>query len=388
MDRLLGRVQRYDWGDTDAIPRALGQEPDGGPQAELWLGAHPVAPATVVRGGAELGLDRIIEQDACAELGDAIVADHGPTLPFLLKLLAAAKPLSLQVHPTREQAAAGFAREEAAGVPRDAPDRTYRDENHKPELLCALTSFRALCGFRAPVESAADLRSICLPELDALADRLEADEDGLPTVVADLLSRPDRERGALAAAVRTRLADGGGTDDVRAWFLPIAEEHPGDAGLVLALLLHRLTLQPGEAIYLDAGHLHAYVAGLGIELMASSDNVVRGGLTTKHVDREELLRILTVAPSTPQLVRPREVAPGVDVYDTPAPEFELTHVRFPEARELHLHGPAVVLCLDGEVRGSDLVLGRGDASFVGAARPTVLSGTGSAYVARVGASRP
>ena len=332
--RLQPVIQHYAWGSTDAIPQLLGQEPDGRPWAEMWLGDHPAAPSTLPdRGGQPL--------------------DAG--LPFLLKLLAAASPLSLQAHPTREQAEAGFDREDAAGIALDAPHRTYKDRNHKPELLCALTPFTALCGFREPHESADTIRSLRVTELAPVIDALDAGR--LDEAMGWLLSR-SADDGASVADTVARA-------DVDVWTRRIAREHPGNIGLVTSLLLNRVTLAPGEAIYLGPGTLHAYLDGLGVELMASSDNVVRGGLTPKHVDTAELLQILTMAPTRPHIVLPSTVDAVTDTWPTPAAEFRLWRLRpGDDPHVVATGGPEILLCLEGTAIVEDTSLATGEALFV------------------------
>jgi mannose-6-phosphate isomerase len=330
--RIEGARQRYDWGSTTAIPALLGCPPDGTPWAELWLGDHPTAPATVPDdGGAPLDAQ----------------------LPFLLKILAAAAPLSLQAHPTREQAEAGYAREDAAGIPLDAPERTYRDRNHKPELLLALTPFDALYGFRRPEESAARLAGLDAAELAPAIDALQS--GSLREAMVWLLDRSPDEAAALARAAARR-------DPLAA---ELADGYPGDIGVVVALLLNRVQLEPDEAIYLGPGTLHAYLGGMGVELMARSDNVIRGGLTSKHVDRAELLRVLVMAPSEPRIVGPERVDAITTTWRSPAEDFQLWRLE-PAGEPHHVatRGPEVVLCVDGTAMLDDLTLTRGQAAFV------------------------
>jgi mannose-6-phosphate isomerase len=355
IERLAPVIQHYAWGSVDAIPHVLGREPDGRPWAEMWLGDHPAAPSTLPdRGGAPLDAQ----------------------LPFLLKLLAAASPLSLQAHPTREQAAAGFDREEAAGIALDAPHRTYKDRNHKPELLCALTPFTALCGFREPSESAADIRSLHVAALAPLVDALDAGQ--LDAAMHWLLSRSHDD----AASIAVDVARAEAADD---WTRRIAGHHPGDIGVVTALLLNRVTLAPGEAIYLGPGTLHAYLDGLGVELMASSDNVVRGGLTPKHVDTAELQRILTMAPTSPQIVHASVVDAVTDTWPTSATEFQLWRLKPDDhGHVITTFGPEILLCLAGTVTVEKAKLSTGEALFVPAeVERYAVQGRGTVYRATV-----
>ena len=377
MEVLEGVVQRYAWGSRSAIPALLGVEADGDPHAELWLGAHPAAPA---RAGGR-GLDDVVAGDPERALGVTTAHRFGGQLPFLLKVLAADEPLSLQAHPSAERAEAGFAEEQAAGIPLDVPERRYRDPHHKPELLCALTPFFALCGFR-PVED-----TIALLDRLGLAGEPVFSELGagdLRGTVGRLLTLPDGER----AGVASTIADAATRDESpeAVWGRRIAETHPGDPGIGVALLLNLVELQPGDAIFLPAGNLHAYLEGVGVEIMASSDNVLRGGLTPKHVDVDELLAVLDVQPGPPPVVHP--LAEGrVRRYLTPIEEFELALVDLgDEVAEIAGDRPRVALCLDGEAclraGGGELRLGKGQAAWVPAVDgPLSLTGRGVAAVA-------
>ena len=370
-------MQRYAWGSPTAIPELLGTVADGGPQAELWLGAHPSGPARA--GGVRL--DELVAGDPERMLGRPVLDRFGPRLPFLLKVLAAAQPLSLQAHPSAARAAAGFAEESAAGVPLDAPQRRYRDGSHKPELLCALTPFAALCGFRPVEATLALLGRLGLADLPAYAPLITGD---LRATVAGLLSLADGERAEVAATIALAAQ---ATDGLEAlWARRIAATHPGDPGVGVALLLNLVQLAPGQAIYLPAGNLHAYLEGVGVEIMASSDNVLRGGLTPKHVDVDELLVVLAFEPGPPPVVQPRRVGP-VRRYETPAAEFELVLV--------HLSGvpaviagdrPRVVLALEGKAKlatpSDEMDLARGAAAWVPAGDGDLaLTGDGRAVVA-------
>ncbi|HRN30175.1 MAG TPA: mannose-6-phosphate isomerase, class I, partial [Terrimesophilobacter sp.] len=268
------------WGSTTAIAQLLGTEPSGGPEAELWFGAHPASPARMVDDLSPQGHVTLDEWFADSRETDG---DSTATwLPFLLKVLAAAKPLSLQAHPTAAQAREGYDRENAAGVPLDAPQRNYPDPHPKPELVVALSErFDALVGFRPISESKAIFEELGEPEAAA---RL----DDLPVFVAWLLSR-----GAGVDELVERVSRHDFTDpETLRLVRNLADDYPGDPGIVLALTLNRVTLRPGDALYVPAGTIHAYLEGLGIELMTASDNVLRGGLTVKHVDVPELLTVL------------------------------------------------------------------------------------------------
>ena len=377
MEVLEGVVRRYAWGSRTAIPALLGTIADGGPQAELWLGAHPSAPA---RAGGE-ALDDLVTTDPEGTLGRPVAERFGARLPFLLKILAAAEPLSLQAHPSAERAVAGFAAESLSGIPLNAPERRYRDPDHKPELLCALAPFDVLCGFRPVDATLTLLERLGLGGHPAFSQLSSGDIRG---TVGGLLTLPDGERGVVAATIAEAAEKTDGPE--AAWLRRIASTHPGDPGVGVALLLNLVRLQPGEAIFLPAGNLHTYLEGVGIEIMASSDNVLRGGLTPKHVDVDELLAVLDVQPGPPAVVAARQDG-LICRYDTPAEEFALALVDL-QAMPAGVPGdrPRVVLCLEGEVVlatvADELRLRRGMAAWV-PARDGALSlrGHGRAAVA-------
>jgi mannose-6-phosphate isomerase len=358
----------YAWGSTTAIPELLGTVPSGRPEAELWLGAHPGSPARLV------GRDGI--------LADLV----GRRLPFLLKVLAAASNLSLQAHPTTEQARAGFAAENAAGVPLDSPLRNYKDPFHKPELIYALSNpFRALCGFRAVSET----RTVLLPLSDdpriaPLLDRL-VDDSSLRAVFEWLITR-----GAGVDELITAVIEASAVDDDLAWDTVrfLADRNPGDPGIAISLLLNTVALTPGQVLYLPAGNIHAYLDGLGIELMAASDNVLRGGLTPKHVDVPELLKVVDFRPLPVPFLEPERPQPGVAVFRPDVPDFVLTVVS-PDAAAagatLPLTGPAIALCTSGVVTLSGHELERGHAVYVADEPSLTVSGDGMLFVASTGA---
>ncbi|NGO71757.1 mannose-6-phosphate isomerase, class I [Streptomyces boncukensis] len=404
MDRLENTVRPYAWGSATALPELLGTRPTGEPQAELWMGAHPGAPSRVDRGAGSTSLHDVIAADPEGELGSRTVRAHGPDLPFLLKLLAAASPLSLQVHPDRAQAERGFADEEARGIPLDAPHRNYKDANHKPELLCALTPFDGLCGFRRPDEAAALLDALDVDTLKPYVDILHArpEGDALREVLSAVLTadRDDMARTVTrAAAAAERLAgartgaDGG--PDPYAVCADTARHFPGDPGVIAATLLNHVRLRPGEALYLGAGVPHAYLGGLGVEIMANSDNVLRCGLTPKHVDVPELLRIVRFEPTEPGILRPEADADDEELYETPIDEFRLSrYVLVPGAGPHRLDRPApqILLCTSGRITlhggapaggAADVPLDRGQSAFIPADEPVAVSGDGTLFRATV-----
>lgn len=385
MDRLSNTVRPYSWGSTTAIPELLGIAPTGEPQAEMWMGAHPGAPSRVERDGSEKALSDVIAAAPEAELGAAAVRKFGPRLPFLLKFLAAGSPLSLQVHPDRAQAEEGYAAEESRGIPIDAPYRNYKDTNHKPELICALTPFDGLCGFRSEAEAADLLAGLDVDSLKPYVDLLHAhpEEAALREVLtAVLAAAPDEMAATVAAAAAAAERLGG----AYAPYAAIARHYPGDPGVIAAMLLNHVQLQPGEALFLGAGVPHAYLGGLGVEIMANSDNVLRCGLTPKHVDVDELLRVVRFEATTPDILRPEAGASGEEIYDTPIDEFRLSrHTLAPGAapRDLTSDAPQILACTAGAPRANDLALTPGAAVFVPAGENAELTGTGTVFRATV-----
>ncbi|MDX2854317.1 mannose-6-phosphate isomerase, class I [Streptomyces sp. PA03-3a] len=400
MDRLTNTIRPYAWGSTTAIPELLGTTPTGEPQAELWMGAHPGAPSRIDRGNGPVPLDQVIAADPGGELGTPAVERFGPRLPFLLKLLAAGSPLSLQVHPDLAQAAAGFADEEARGIPVDAPHRNYKDANHKPEMIVALTPFEGLCGFRHPEETADLLTGLGVDSLKPYADLLRAhpEEGALREVLTAVLGA---ERAAMAGTVDEaaeaagRLAaEGGPHADAYAAYAAIAHAYPGDPGVIAAMLLNHVRLQPGEALFLGAGIPHAYLSGLGVEIMANSDNVLRCGLTPKHVDIPELLRIVRFQAGDAGVLRPEASPDGEELYGTPIDEFRLSRYSLAAGaapRTPHDRTAQILLCTEGtavvrtpgDPAAPQLTLERGQSAYVPAGEKVELTGEGTVFRATV-----
>ncbi|WP_405440227.1 mannose-6-phosphate isomerase, class I [Streptomyces avidinii] len=383
MDRLTNTIRPYAWGSTTAIPALLGVEPTGEPQAEMWMGAHPGAPSRLDRGAGEQALSDVIAADPERELGAATVARFGPRLPFLFKILAAGAPLSLQVHPDLDQARAGFEDEERRGVPIDADHRNYKDPNHKPEMICALTAFDGLCGFRPPLEAAELLAGLDVDSLKPYVDLLRAhpEEAALREMLTAVLTADRAEMAhtvhEVAAAV-TRL------DGPYAPYATLVHHFPGDPGVIAAMLLNHVRLQPGEAMFLGAGVPHAYIDGLGVELLANSDNVLRAGLTPKHVDVPELLKVAKFEPGDPNLLRPEGDAE--EVYATPIDEFRLSRFLLAPggaSRLLPHETPQILLCTAGSPQVGELALTPGESVFVPAGEKVELSGNGTVFRATV-----
>jgi len=386
----------YAWGSRTAIATLQGRHvPSPTPEAELWMGAHPLAPSRLTRDGAHTDLAAVIAANGRRELGERVRSSFGARLPFLLKVLAAEEPLSLQAHPTEAQARAGFEDEERRAVPLTAPHRNYKDPHHKPELLSALTPFEALCGFRQAGETLALFEELGVRHRHGFLAPLHTSPDttGLAESFRTLMTLPPGEALDLTARVVNACRAGTGAFEAECrWAVRLSEKYPGDRGVVSALMLNLVRLEPGEAIYLGAGNLHAYLHGVGIEIMASSDNVLRGGLTPKHVDVAELLEVLDFRDGPIGIVRPREVDAREVVWDTPAPEFRLSRIDLQhEAVRRDVHAPEILLCTVGEVNlasfvdGSRLVLRPGASAFIPAdAGGYHLEGRGTTFRASIG----
>lgn len=418
----------YAWGSRDALPELLGIEPNGEPQAELWLGAHPGAPASLAKASpATQNLIELIESDP-----ERYGVD-GAQLPFLLKVLAIGAPLSLQVHPDLAQAREGYGREEAAGVPRDARERNYRDPNHKPELLVALGEVTALSGFRPLAEARRELRALAAaaaagPGAEALAHAAdlcdavgEADASTARTALLEWAlgggEAPQAAARAIAEIVAASAAPPPDVEPLRRWSLErLTDVYPGDTGVLISMLLHVERLQPGEAIYLGARQLHAYLDGIAVEVMAASDNVLRAGFTEKHLDVAELMRIVDPGSLESPRLAADEIAPGLVAWQPPVQDFKLLRARVRDDRPGQAHDiddveraddaaswagqvrvearhPLVLVMTSGRVRidrrdgelDEFAVLKRGQSMYVSAGDPIELSGDGEVFIATVGA---
>jgi mannose-6-phosphate isomerase len=363
--RLKNPVQEYAWGSRTAIPSLLGLPvPSERPAAELWLGAHPKAPSCVMINGVWQSLDRVIERDPVSVLGKRVAERFSHTLPFLFKVLAADCPLSIQVHPNLKQARAGFERENRLGIALDAAERSYRDPNHKPEILCAVTPFEALKGFRPPEDVLSLLGRVSDEVLsDELALlRRDPDSSGLRRFFSSLLSMDPSRKGGVIEQAMERARQYAHMDRAFWWMVELNRAYPGDIGVLSPLIFNRVILEPGEAIHIPAGELHAYLKGMAIELMANSDNVVRGGLTPKHVDVPELLRIVNFSPAPVRKIISEPGAPAERVYETPAEEYQLSVITVSDGMRFISEmdrSVEILICMEGRARIRDL---RGEAS--------------------------
>jgi len=373
---LKNPIMKYAWGSKTEIQNLIGEpESIGKPMAELWMGAHPKAPSQIMIDGEWHSLDEVIKKDPESILGKKIAKRYSKRLPFLFKILAAERPLSIQVHPTIEQAQEGFARENNLGIPLDAPNRNYKDTNHKPEILYALTPFQGLKGFRTIEEIILLMEQLSLTTLPNEIDFLkkEPDRNGLKRFFSSLMSM-DKMRQVEIAVEALRSAEKLAKEDkIFQWIMELNKEYPGDIGILSPIILNLVQLEPGEAIYLPAGELHAYLDGLGIELMANSDNVLRGGLTPKHIDVPELLNIINFESGPVHKVKTTIRDLCQTSYEVPAKEFQLSMISVdernaftsPEDRSVE-----VLICLEGKAKIEDIgcsesmIISRGDTVIV------------------------
>lgn len=357
---LKNSIQEYAWGSYTAIPELLGSDsPANTPQAELWMGAHPKAPSKVKCNGKWRSLLELIDKNSQDILGEKVAQKFKNRLPYLFKVLAAAKPLSIQAHPSLGQASEGFERENRLGIPLDAPDRNYKDDNHKPECICALTFFWALNGFRKIPDMISLLDKICPQGLKKEFDLFlqQPDSRGLKEFFKAMLTM-DRtiQKQVINDAVKN-AAQVKDKDKAYQWMIDLHEQYPADIGVFSPIILNLIRLEPGQAMFLPAGTLHAYLDGVGIELMANSDNVLRGGLTPKHVDVKELLNVLNFEEREINILNMERINPCEHRYESHAQEFYLSVIAVktdtgyfsPDKRCVE-----ILLCTDGNAVVTDL----------------------------------
>ena len=394
MIRKVSNVARdYAWGSTTLIPDYFGTEATGKPMAEIWFGTHPGSPTKVVSAGA----------NAATEVADTTLLQlrEGQPLPFLLKILAAGQPLSIQAHPNKEQALAGFERENNAGISLDSPERDYKDDHHKPEMIVALTPFTGLVGFRPKVDLIVSLQRLTMQaqELDfqelehalmAFIHSIRA--KGVQSVFEALLSQRDG-LGAVTEQLAELAKLSRAIDNIESANLALVpklqELYPGDPGIIITQLMNLVTLQPNEALELPAGCIHAYVEGLGVEIMAASDNVLRGGLTSKHINTEELLAVVDFGASGDNVIHPKQISTGLWEYPSEVEDYLVYRIDVSGTNllaDLQLPNPAIVLCTGGEVAIGDSteqreVLRKGEAAYLADANYYSFSGSGTAFLA-------
>ena len=379
--KLMNQPMDYAWGSIDLIPDYFGVAATGKPMAEIWFGTHDGSPTEVVGSNKSLHAT-LLEQGKSGRL------------PFLLKILAAGAPLSIQAHPNPAQAVEGFARENAAGIPITAANRNYKDDLAKPELIVSLAErFDALVGFSSPAlikEKFAELQEVStsskLSEVLTRWVKWLDEQGGVREVFLDALTSADCNEVFISDLIDSAEQCPALVDLV----VHLAEHHGKDRGIATALLMNHLSLNRGEGVFVPAGMPHAYLSGLGVEVMLASDNVLRGGLTPKHIDVEELTKVLVFESTDPQLVRTKTLAVGFEKFDLPTPEFDFYRASVSSTNllaDLNLPGDAIVLCTEGSVALSNSqeerqVLNNGEAAFMaGDARSFSLTGNGSVFIA-------
>ncbi|MBS3809753.1 MAG: mannose-6-phosphate isomerase, class I [Desulfobacterales bacterium] len=386
-------VQNYAWGSKTAIQKLLGLKPDGHtPWAELWMGSHPKSPSKVLVNGERINLDEWAGNNAQAVLGEHVAGAYNNTLPYLFKVLAAEQPLSIQAHPDSAQAAKGFERENRQGVPFDAPHRNYRDPRGKPELICAIEPFGAMIGFRDPESIIEQLSFFCPNTMDRQIRALagQPDSRGIRQFFHDLLNLDEIHRRKILDEALKRSENFGGME--AAWIKKLHEFYPDDIGVLAPSFLNLVEIKPGKAVYLRPGVIHAYLYGTGIEIMANSDNVLRGGLTSKHIDAAELTNILRFDFKPPELLEPGKINSAEKQYITEAKEFTLSVIETEPDTVYHgpeKHSTEILFCLKGSALigkrggGQSLSVSRGGSVLVPAAAGRYEI-TGSAFFYKAG----
>ena len=383
---LKNKVQEYEWG-SKTMMSAFVDNPDGNRLAELWIGTHPKAPSLVSENGKEITLGQLIQANPDFMLGPS-ASRFQNGLPFLMKIVSVENPLSIQVHPNEEQAKSGFARESA--LPLDSPERNYRDANQKSEIICALSDFTLLCGFRKPGEIY-DLFKMTVHR--GLKEEIELLKKRNIKDFFHTLLNFDRVRrkvllSEFVASASSRI---GMQDEAFPLCMELIDKYPGDVTALMPLMLNLIKLKPGEALNITTGCLHTYINGLGIELMTNSDNVVRAGLTSKHIDLQELMNITAFEPDITIPYRPERNSNGLAAYETDASEFTLAEIEvgqtpFVSPQE---RGADILLCVDGSLQitfleGSPSDIKQGESVIVPSGAGSYrLSGKASVFKASV-----
>ena len=360
--KIANSARDYAWGSKTLIADFFGLPATGGPMAEVWYGTHS-------------GSLTFFEDNPSTTV---LAALEGKPLSYLLKILAADQPLSIQAHPNSAQAVEGFARENSAGVPLDSPSRNYKDDRHKPEMIVALVDgFEALCGFREVSETIELFQSFG-PSMAPFASALSGADGLRQTFNLAFASKGELDKVTADLATKSELA------------CRLHELYPGDPGIIVALMMNHVSLRAGEGLYLPAGNIHAYLSGLGVEIMAASDNVLRGGLTPKHVDIAELQTVVQFVSSRVEILEPKPILTGLSRYQADCPDFALYRLDLTGATvlaDLKISGDSILLCDGGEISISDslgehLVIKRGEAALVTSdAKFVSLSGSGRAFLA-------
>jgi len=369
LSRISGVTKNYDWGSKDLVPNFFGLETSSKPIAEIWFGTHPLGESEII------GESKSLSESLGKKLG------------FLVKILSADRSLSIQVHPNSKQAKDGFHLEQSKGIALEDPKRNYKDSSHKPEAIIALTPFQALCGFRPT----ADLIKVVAefgksePEFASIAKRLS---NGAPLaeIFQSLIENTElakRFTNSVDASQQDLMAQ-----KSRDLVERLLVQFPDDTGALVALMLNEVSLEPGEAIFLPAGNIHAYLSGLGLEVMASSDNVLRSGLTSKHIDVAEVLKLADFSELSEPKVRPKKLAEGLVEYPVDCSEFRIYKAEVSGKNllaDLELPASSMVVCTAGEVAVSTSleereVLAKSEVVFASGAKRISLSGSGTVFL--------
>ncbi len=393
---LENTIQEYEWGSYTAICNLLGRKaPSDVPQAELWMGAHPRASSMVAYGGKVISLKEMISKYPEDILGKTIAGKFDEKLPYLFKVLAASRPLSIQAHPSLAQAKEGFKTENDLNIPMDAPNRNYKDKNHKPECICALTTFWAMNGFRKIRNILSFMKKICPNSLGKAIHELEKTHDtyGLKQFFKLLMTLDEKEKEQVLSETIDNAQKFVKIDPVFKWIVKLSKEYPKDIGILSPAMLNLICLEPGEAIFLFSGELHAYLDGLGIELMANSDNVLRGGLTPKHVDVPELLKVINFEERDIKILKCKKKSATECIYASMAEEFLLSLISIDSKKDYTSstnRSAEILLCTDGHAaiidceKNSTVSMPKGTSVIVPASvKMYTIKGTAKFYKASV-----
>jgi mannose-6-phosphate isomerase len=391
---LENRIQEYAWGSKTFIPELIGEEsPAKKPKAEMWMGSHSKAPSTAVFNDNRVSLAEFINNDPQGILGVSIAEKFSNRLPFLFKVIAVESPLSIQAHPNKEQAKAGFIRENMNNIPLDSPKRNYRDDNHKPEVICALEPLWILKGVRRIKDILKIAETLGVSEKGLGIDILKSkpNEEGLKNLFISLMNMEKDRKQKLINEILNRVKELRSSPSFE-WIIKLRREYPDDIGILSPLFLNVLRLQPREAIWIPAGELHAYLEGAGLELMANSDNVIRCGLTTKHVDVLELLNIINFTPHTPEILSPEGHGKLEAFYPATSEEFMLSVISLNNKDSIYksrgLRSAEIMICMEGDAHITDqqnkglLKIERGTSLFIPASvKQYVIQGEAIIYKA-------
>lgn len=364
-------IQDYAWGSSTSIESLFGIEnPSHKPQAELWMGAHPNGCSSATFNDESILLSDLINQDKASFLS-SVTAEMFGELPYLFKVLAAEKALSIQVHPNKQQAVDGYNKEEQAGIPLTAFNRNYKDNNHKPELVYALTDYQAMNGFRDFNESISLFKSMNLKSITHFVSAFEEQPNsmGLNVFFKNILSLSDDKK---ETAINELMAYAKVQCDspLFALLVDLEIQYPNDIGLFTPLMLNVITLKPGQAMYLHACTPHAYIKGTGLEIMANSDNVLRAGLTPKYMDIDELMActLFNVTPFDSLLMTPEVIAGGVN-YPIPVDDFNFSVLEMVNALPLNTTSAEVLFAINSDmtvthISGQTVIVKKGHSVFI------------------------